>query len=98
MDGADLIVLGIQGPEKENDETNDNDDASIPAPVLVGKTKELDDKFGGGLTDLLNQHYKEFKHGGKANGTTPMLTIVANGGKVSKIVSQSLPVELQNGV
>eukprot|EP00554_Chaetoceros_debilis_P013389 CAMPEP_0194122186 /NCGR_PEP_ID=MMETSP0150-20130528/49568_1 /TAXON_ID=122233 /ORGANISM="Chaetoceros debilis, Strain MM31A-1" /LENGTH=118 /DNA_ID=CAMNT_0038814913 /DNA_START=50 /DNA_END=402 /DNA_ORIENTATION=- len=77
VEDADLIVLGIQGPKKEKDETNGNND--IPATVLEGKTKELDEQFGGALTDLLNQHYKEFKHGGKASGTTPTLTIVANG-------------------
>ena len=81
---ADLIVLGIQGPEKEKegDEKKD-DDEDVPEPMLLGKAKELDEQFGGALTDLLSQNYNEFKHGAKASSTTPTLTIVANGGKVS---------------
>mmetsp|Transcript_28650 Transcript_28650/g.43811 ORF Transcript_28650/g.43811 Transcript_28650/m.43811 type:complete len:628 (+) Transcript_28650:64-1947(+) len=84
---SDLIVLGIQGPEKEKegDEKKD-DDEDVPEPMLLGKAKELDEQFGGALTDLLSQNYKEFKHGAKASSTTPTLTIVANGGKAKKVI------------
>lgn len=89
VEDADLIVLGIQGPEKEEEKEGDekkDDDEDVPEPVLVGKAKELDEQFGGALTDLLSQNYKEFKHGAKASSTTPTLTIVANGGKAKKVI------------
>ncbi len=86
VDDSDLIVLGIHGPKKDDDdeeeETKDKDE-EVPEPVLVGKAKDLDEEFGGALTNLMIENYKEFQHGAKANGATPLLTIVSSGGKVS---------------
>ena len=60
-----------------------DDDEEVPEPVLVGKAKELDETMDGALTDLMMENFKEFKHGAKAGGTTPVVRIVSPGSKVS---------------
>lgn len=81
---ADLILVGIYGPKKEESEEEKKEDETVPKPILSGMAKELDEKYDGALTDVLMENYKEFQHGSKAGGTTPTLRLVSYGSKKTK--------------
>lgn len=85
-DDSDLVMFGIYGPEeKEDEEGEKGDDEETPAPVLIGKAKEIDDLFEGALTDLLMENYKDFKHGSALGKVTPVLRIFS-GSKTKRIM------------
>lgn len=88
IDDSDLVIVGIYGPKKDVEEEDDEDedekdDKEVPEPTLVGKAKELDEQFGGALTDLMMENFKAFKHGAAAGSATPVLRIYS-GDKVSE--------------
>lgn len=93
---ADLLVIGIYGPAKKDDdeddeeEKKDNDDEEVPAPILSGKAKELDSD--GLITEILEENYKDFKHGGALGKTTPALRL-SSGGKTQRVVLLGLGPE-----
>ena len=84
-DDADLVIVGVYGPKKnDEEEATKEDDTVVPEPTLSGMAKELDEKYGGALTDVMVENYKEFQHGAKAGGVTPTLRLVSEGGKKAK--------------
>lgn len=82
-DDSDLVMFGIYGPEEKEDEKGDEEET--PAPILIGKAKEIDDLFEGALTDLLMENYKDFKHGSALGKVTPVLRIFS-GSKTKRIM------------
>lgn len=72
-ENADLIILGVSTPKKEEDETKeeDNDDDATPV-ALEGIAKTIDDSLDGALTDLLTENKKGF---GKVGSMTPTLRV-----------------------
>lgn len=99
IDDSDLIILGVYGPpkkesedEKEEEEKED-DDTEVPEPTLTGKVKELDEELGGAITEVMIENYKDFKHGGKAGGSTPTLRIASTGSKTKRIILLGLGAE-----
>jgi hypothetical protein len=89
-DDSDLIMFGIYGPEKKEDEDDESENKEegkeVSEPTLIGKAKEIDELFEGALTDLMMENYKEFKHGAALGKVTPVLRIFS-GAKVSKHIS-----------
>lgn len=89
IDDSDLVIIGVYGPKKDEDEDEKEEDSKdeeeMPEPVLVGKAKELDDLLEGALTDLMEENYKEFKHGAAAGTATPVLRIYS-GDKTKRIM------------
>jgi hypothetical protein len=83
-DDADLVFVGVFSPKKEDkDDEPDDEDADEteeePTVSLVGGAKDLDDKLGGALSNLMVENAKAFKHGAKAGSTTPTLRVFSNG-------------------
>ena len=90
-DGADLVIVGVSAPAKENDDDDDNDDDAgekkdQPPPVLTGRAKELDEELGGVLSEWMAENAKAFKNGAKAGDATPTLRLAAAGSKPRRYV------------
>jgi len=56
-DDADLIIIGVLAPEKDED-ADDEEDKEIDPIVFTGKAKEIDDSLGGALTELAAENSK----------------------------------------
>ncbi len=80
-DEADLVVVGVYAPKKEEEsETENQEDEEEPTTVtLEGAAKVLDDKLGGALSDLMLENAKSFNHGAEAGSVTPTLRIYRDG-------------------
>jgi len=83
-DDADLLVIGVYGPEKKEGDEGE-EEVEVAAPSLAGKAKDIDDLLEGALTDLMMENYKDFKHGAAAGKTTPVLRTFS-GGKAKRVV------------
>jgi len=57
IDDADLIIIGVLAPEKDEDADEDEDKELDPI-VFTGKAKEIDDSLGGALTELAAENSK----------------------------------------
>lgn len=80
---SDLIIVGIYAPTTADDEEDDAEEATEPASVeLTGVAKEIDERVGGILTEVINDNAKSFKAGAKAGSMTPTVRVVNPGGKV----------------
>jgi leucyl aminopeptidase len=89
-EGADLVVVGVFAPKKDEEEDEDESKKDEePTVELTGGAKALDEKLGGALSDLMLENAKEFKHGATAGSTTPTLRIIA-GGKTQRYVVMGL--------
>lgn len=66
---ADLVILGLFGPEESS--------SSSSSSTLTGGVKDLDEQFGGALTDVIAENSKSFKDGSSVGSTTPTLRVVA---------------------
>lgn len=87
---ADLVLVGVFAPAKEDDEDEESEEEKELGPLLLeGKAMELDERLGGMLKELAVENGKEFKNGGEAGGVTPAGRIV-DGGKVS-LIDLSVP-------
>mmetsp|Transcript_19087 Transcript_19087/g.28788 ORF Transcript_19087/g.28788 Transcript_19087/m.28788 type:complete len:628 (+) Transcript_19087:111-1994(+) len=85
---ADLVVIGIYGPPKKDDDDDDDeekkdddDDDTVPPVELTGMAKEFDDANNGWLTQILEDNYKDFKHGGAVGKLTPPLGVASSNDK-----------------
>lgn len=81
---ADLVVIGIMAPPKDEDEDeeedNDEEEDKEEEPiVLSGVAADLDGKTGGALTAVLTENAKAFKMGATIGSTTPIIRLVADG-------------------
>jgi leucyl aminopeptidase len=85
---ADLVFVGVLAPkkdDKEEEEVDDDDsqdddkEEEEPTITLSGGAKDLDDKLGGALSNIMFENAKAFKNGAKAGSTTPTLRVFANG-------------------
>ena len=56
-DDADLIIIGVLAPKKDED-ADEDDDKEIDPIVFTGKAKEIDDSLGGALTELAAENSK----------------------------------------
>eukprot|EP00581_Thalassiosira_minuscula_P017534 CAMPEP_0183714104 /NCGR_PEP_ID=MMETSP0737-20130205/8766_1 /TAXON_ID=385413 /ORGANISM="Thalassiosira miniscula, Strain CCMP1093" /LENGTH=546 /DNA_ID=CAMNT_0025943009 /DNA_START=171 /DNA_END=1808 /DNA_ORIENTATION=+ len=83
VDDADLVIVGVFAPAKDEDETKeeteDDEEKEMDPIVFTGKAKELDEALGGALTDLAAENSKAFQNGGAAGTMTPAARIVVDG-------------------
>jgi leucyl aminopeptidase len=77
----DLVVVGVFAPKKEEkDNDDDKEEEDEEATVsLEGAAKELDEKLGGALSDIMLENAKNFKHGADAGSVTPTLRVYRDG-------------------
>ena len=92
VDDADLIIVGVFAPPKDEDADEDKEKDVDPI-VLTGKAKEIDDKLAGALTDLAAENSKAFQNGGTAGSTTPVMRIVTSEGKAKRYMLLGLGAE-----
>jgi len=96
IDDSDLVIIGVYGPKKDENEDDDEEvkkgDEEVAKPTLVGKAKDLDDLLEGALTDLMEENFKDFKHGASAGKATPVLRIFS-GDKTKRILLLGLGSE-----
>jgi leucyl aminopeptidase len=77
---ADLIVVGVFAPQKDDSEDEaDNKEKDPPTAELSGEAKVLDEKLGGAISAVMIENAKEFNHGAKAGSTTPTLRMISEG-------------------
>lgn len=89
-EGADLVVVGVFAPKKDEEEDEDESKKDEePTVELTGGAKALDEKLEGALSDIMLENAKEFKHGATAGSTTPTLRIIS-GGKTQRYVVMGL--------
>lgn len=81
---SDLVIVGVFAPPKkedsdeEEDEDEDNEDESLDVK-LSGGAKDLDEKVGGALSNIMAENAKAFKNGAKAGSMTPTLRVFRDG-------------------
>lgn len=77
---TDLVVVGVFAPKKdeENDDSEEKEEDK-PTVTLEGAAKDLDEKLGGALSNLMLENSKAFKHGAEAGSTTPTLRVFRDG-------------------
>jgi hypothetical protein len=79
-DDADLVVVGVFAPKKEGEEDEDDEKTEEePTAELTGGAKDLDEKLGGALSNIMLENFKAFKNGASAGSVTPTLRLFANG-------------------
>jgi leucyl aminopeptidase len=82
---ADLVFVGVFAPKKDDkedagdDEEDDDKDEEVALVTLTGGAKDLDDKLGGALSNVMIENAKAFKNGAKAGSTTPTLRVFVDG-------------------
>lgn len=86
-DDADLVVIGVFAPKKEESEEDDEDDKKDEDSTaeLHGEAKAYDEKLGGALSNLMIENFKAFKNGASAGSVTPVLRVFKDG-KSQRIV------------
>lgn len=72
---ADLVLVGVFAPKKEENGNDESEDEEEPTVSLEGAAKDLDEKLGGALSDLMLENAKTFKHGADAGSVTPTLRL-----------------------
>lgn len=85
VEGADLVMIGVYAPAKDDEDEDAEDDKKEeeePTVTLSGIAKEIDDSLGGALTELMLDNAKDFKHGAEAGSTTPTARVISADGKV----------------
>ena len=65
VDDADLVIVGVFAPKKE-DGDDESDDKEVDPIEFAGAAKDLDEKLGGALTELAADNSKAFQNGGSA--------------------------------
>ena len=60
-DDADLIIIGVLAPAKDED-ADEDDDKEIDPIVFTGKAKEIDDSLGGALSELAAENSKVLRY------------------------------------
>lgn len=78
-DDADLIIIGVLAPEKDEDAADD-EDKEIDPIVFTGKAKEIDDSLSGALTELAAENAKAFQNGGSAGSMSPVMRVATSSG------------------
>jgi hypothetical protein len=73
---SDIVVLGIFGPDLGEDEEEETS-----AVELSGASKEIDEKLGGILTEVMLENQKSFKAGTIVGAVTPTIRIPSTVGK-----------------
>lgn len=99
LEDADLVIMSIMAPAKDDTEENGSDDddeedendneKEETVVVLEGLVKTTDENLDGALTDLLVENAKAFKNGSKLGSMTPTLRI-KTGNKMKRYVVMGL--------
>ena len=93
VDDADLVIVGVFAPPKDEDAEDDTDEEKEIDPIVfTGKAKELDDALGGALTEVAAENSKAFQNGGSAGSVTPA-TRFTMGGKSKRYILLGLGAE-----
>jgi hypothetical protein len=90
---ADLIIVGVFAPAKEDDNDEDVEKKEMDPIVFNGKAKELDEMLGGALTELASDNSKAFQNGGSEGTLTPAMRVAVPGGKAKRYVLLGLGPE-----
>ena len=88
VEDADLVMIGVYAPAKEDDDEEEDKEEEEPTVTLSGIAKEIDESLGGALTELMLDNAKAFKHGAAAGTTTPTARVISDGKVRSRLVSQ----------
>jgi leucyl aminopeptidase len=80
-DDADLVVVGVFAPKKEDEDEEESEDKEEEEPTvtLTGGAKDLDEKLGGALSNAMLENAKAFNHGAEAGSVTPTLRVFRDG-------------------
>ncbi len=73
---TDLVLIGVYPPPEKTAGASDEEEKDKLAPPeihLVGFAKELDERLGGALTEVLTENHESFQHGASVGSTTPTL-------------------------
>lgn len=92
VDEADVVIIGVLAPKKDEDE-KDDEKKEIDPIVFSGKAKELDEALGGALTELAHDNSKAFVNGSTAGTMTPPMRILSAGGKARRYILLGLGTE-----
>jgi leucyl aminopeptidase len=76
---ADLVVVGVFAPKKDESEDKDKTEHEDPTVELSGAAKDLDEKLGGALSNVMLENAKAFKNGASAGSVTPTLRLFKDG-------------------
>jgi leucyl aminopeptidase len=77
---ADLVVIGVFAPKKDEDaDDSEEKEEEEPTVALEGAAKDLDEKLDGALTHLMLENAKAFNHGAEAGSMTPTLRVFRDG-------------------
>lgn len=93
VDDADLVIVGVFAPAKDEDAEEDDEDKEVDPIVLSGKAAELDEALGGALTELAAENSKAFQNGGSAGTMTPAMRVISPGSKSKRYVLLGLGAE-----
>ena len=94
VDDADLVIVGVFAPAKDEDAEEDADEEKEIDPIVfTGKAKELDEALGGALTELAAENSKAFSNGGSAGAMTPVMRVASSGSKAKRYVLLGLGAE-----
>lgn len=75
VENSDLTIFGVFGPSEKGGESS--------TPLISGKAKEYDSKFGSVITEMIDESYETLKSGSVVGSSTPITRIVNDGMKVS---------------
>ena len=65
-DDADLVIVGVFAPKKDEEEGDESEEKEVDPIAFEGAAKDLDEKLGGALTELAADNAKAFQNGGSA--------------------------------
>ena len=88
---SDLVIVGVFAPKEDDEDEDDSDDKEDEEPTvaLEGNVKQLDEKLGGALSNMMLENAKDFNNGATAGSVTPTLRTFRDG-KVQRFVVMGL--------
>lgn len=91
-DDADLVIVGVFAAKKEEGEDDDGEKGEEePTIELTGAAKDLDEKVGGAISNIMTENSKAFKNGASAGSVTPALRVFKDG-KSQRVVLVGLGI------
>jgi hypothetical protein len=75
VENSNLTIFGVFGPSEKGEGSSN--------PLMSGKAKEYDTKFGSVITEMMEESYETLKCGSVVGSSTPITRIVNDGMKVS---------------
>ena len=91
VEAADLVVIGVYPPAKDENEDEDEEDKEDEEPTvtLTGMAADIDKDLGGALSEVMKENAKAFKNGASAGSMTPTARVIMDG-KAKRYVMMGL--------